>query len=264
LNLPKKFSPSRFNPSATTPLLSVVIPIFNEADNIELLLNEIKVALANSLTYEIIVVDDGSHDASWQCLQDLAKKSVQSVKILRHQRCYGQSVAILTGVKAAQAPWIATLDGDGQNDPADILHLVTALAESKNNVNIQLIAGFRRQRQDRWLKRISSHLANKIRRWLLRDNTMDTGCGLKLFSREAFLTLPHFNHMHRFLPALFLRQGGEVITVAVNHRPRQRGNSKYGLFDRLWVGIVDLFGVMWLQRRTCRAEIVEDSVSNDE
>jgi dolichol-phosphate mannosyltransferase len=237
------------------PYLSVLVPIYNEAENIGLLIGEIRAALDDLIDYELIYVDDGSSDGSWQILQQLSQDFNQ-LRIIRHGSTYGQSIAILTGVKAAVGTWIVTLDGDGQNDPADIPRLLATL---KQHSSIQMVAGIRLKRQDNWLKRISSRFANGIRRRLLHDDTIDTGCGLKLFSREAFLTLPHFNHMHRFLAALFLRNGGYIISITVNHRSRVHGQSKYGFFDRFMVGIVDLFGVMWLQRRAINAEIIKDN-----
>lgn len=237
----------------TKPQLSVVVPIYNEADNITSLVSEIRATLDKVLDYELIYVDDGSNDNSWQQLQTIALV-FPKLRLIRHRHCYGQSIAILTGVKAARADWIVTLDGDGQNDPTDIKRLWAVLENRHCSAKLQLIAGLRHKRQDNWLKRLSSHTANRIRNRLLHDNILDTGCSLKLFSRQAFLALPHFNHMHRFLPALFLRGGGHITTLEVNHRPRLRGRSKYGLHNRLWVGLVDLFGVMWLQRRACVAE----------
>jgi len=159
-------------------------------------------------------------------------------------------------VKAARGIWIATLDGDGQNDPADIPALWRIAQEAPPSPPL-LIAGHRAHRQDSWTKRRASRIANGVRRRLLRDDTPDTGCGLKLFRRDLFLDLPYFDHMHRFLPALVLRAGGVVRSVPVNHRPRQRGASKYGVFDRLGVGITDLFGVMWLRRRSSRPVLIE-------
>jgi dolichol-phosphate mannosyltransferase len=153
---------------------------------------------------------------------------------------------VLTGVRAARGIWIATLDGDGQNDPADIPAL---LAQARAAGPLTLIAGHRVTRRDTRTKRLASRMANGIRARLLGDATPDTGCGLKVFRREDFLRLPHFDHMHRYLPALFIREGGGVVSVPVNHRPRTRGRSKYGTLDRLWVGIFDLAGVYWLQRR---------------
>ena len=166
--------------------------------------------------------------------------------VRRHRTACGQSAAILTGVRAARAPWIATLDGDGQNDPADIPAL---LAQAQAAPGLVLTAGHRVTRRDTQTKRLASRLANAIRARLLGDATPDTGCGLKVFPREAFMMLPHFDHMHRYLPALFIRAGGRVVSVPVNHRPRTQGRSNYGTFDRLWVGIFDLAGVYWLQRR---------------
>ena len=173
----------------------------------------------------------------------------------RHRASCGQSAAIATGVRAARAPWSATLDGDGQNDPADIPALF-AQAQA-HAVGPVLVAGHRVNRRDTRVKQLSSRLANGVRAQLLKDATPDTGCGLKVFERAAFLALPHFDHMHRFLPALFIRAGGQVVSAPVNHRPRTRGRSNYGTFDRLWVGIVDLVGVAWLQRRAVRP-VVED------
>ena len=243
--------------------LSVLVPIYNEADNIAPLITEIIDVLEGKLNYELIYVDDGSTDGSWEILQEIAHR-FDKLRIIRHRRSYGQSVAILTGVKIAQASWIVTLDGDGQNDPADILRLFAILQAPNHPASLQMIAGIRRIRQDNQIKRLASRIANQIRRRLLHDSTNDTGCGLKLFSRQAFLELPHFNHIHRFLHALILRNGGQVLSLEVNHRPRQLGQSKYGIFDRLGVGIVDLLGVMWLQRRVCRAEIVEEPQEHDQ
>ena len=238
------------------PALSVLVPIYNEADNITPLISEIRTALDGKIAYELIYVDDGSTDDSWHKLQQVAR-NFATLRIVRHQTSYGQSTAIITGVKLARAEWIVTLDGDGQNDPADIPHLLATLQNSPNLPRLQMVAGLRRKRQDNWPKRMASRIANWIRNRLLHDNISDTGCSLKLFSRPAFLALPHFNHIHRFLPALFLRGGGQIISVEVNHRPRQCGESKYGIFDRLGVGIFDLLGVMWLQRRAVNAEIIE-------
>jgi len=228
--------------------ISLVIPANNEADNLGSLIDEIRAALDGRLLYEIIVVDDGSTDDSAQRLAT-AQQTCPHLRVLRHQQSCGQSTAILSGVRAAQAPWIVMLDGDGQNDPADIPKLLEVLRDPNRPENLQLVGGYRKKRKDTWLTRLSSRVANAVRGGLLGDKTPDTGCGLKLFNRDMFLSLPHFDHMHRFLPALFIRQGGAVMSVEVNHRPRTHGQSKYGLHNRLWVGIVDMFGVMWLQRR---------------
>jgi dolichol-phosphate mannosyltransferase len=236
------------------PLISVVVPVRNEAPNIEPLIAEIRAALA-AVPHEIVYVDDGSDDDTWPLLRQAALAG--GLTVVRHREGCGQSAAIVTGVKAASGHWIATLDGDGQNDPADIPALLArAEAETAAGAGLLLIAGHRTTRRDSFVKRITSRLANGIRAALLGDATPDTGCGLKMFARAAFLDLPAFDHMHRFLPALFIRAGGKVVSVPVNHRPRIRGASKYGTLDRLWVGIFDLVGVYWLQRR-CMRPVIE-------
>lgn len=233
-------------------LLSVVIPVRNEQDNIAPLVAEIDAALQGAIDYEIIYVNDGSTDATPQRLAELAASNPR-LNVIQHRHSCGQSTAVRTGVKAASGDWIATLDGDGQNDPADIPKLIAAVT-----TGVDLVGGNRRHaRKDTWIKRISSVIANSVRSKMLGDSTPDTGCGLKLIRRDVFLDLPYFDHMHRFLPALVIRRGGRVVSVPVNHRPRERGVSNYGTLDRLMVGIVDLFGVMWLQRRAKRPEIVE-------
>ncbi len=227
-------------------LLSVVVPVRNEAANIAPLVAEIRQALAG-VAHEIVYVDDGSTDGTAAALAAEAPLVVR-----RHRTGCGQSAAILTGVRAARGTWIATLDGDGQNDPADIPAL---LARAQAAPGPTLIAGHRTARRDTRIKRLSSRAANAIRARLLGDATPDTGCGLKVFRRADFLELPAFDHMHRFLPALFLRAGGAVVSVPVGHRPRVRGVSKYGTLDRAWVGVFDLVGVAWLQRRWTRPEV---------
>jgi len=231
-------------------LVSVVVPVRNEAPNIAPLIAEIRAALSGA-PHEIIYVDDGSDDGTLEALRAIAPPVV----IRRHRVGCGQSAAIVTGVRASQGRWIATLDGDGQNDPADLPAL---LARAQAEAGLVLVAGHRVHRRDSRVKKISSRLANRIRASLLGDNTPDTGCGLKVFPRQAFLELPAFDHMHRYLPALFIRAGGRVVSVPVGHRPRLRGASKYGTWDRLWVGIFDLAGVAWLQRRWKRPEQVDD------
>ena len=237
--------------------VSLVVPVHNEEDNIEPLLAEIQVALSG-FEYEIIYVDDGSTDSTLLRLQNSAK-AIPCLRVVRHERSCGQSTAVLTGVRHASATWIATLDGDGQNDPANIPKMLAEakLGSGTDEKPLMCVCGYRRTRRDTWLKRLSSRIANQVRSALLKDDTPDTGCGLKVFSREAFLALPYFDHMHRFLPALFLRSGGAIISVEVNHRERTRGVSKYGLFNRLWVGIVDICGVAWLQRRARVPKIIE-------
>ena len=234
--------------------LSVVVPVRNEQDNVASLIAEIDAAL--SIEHEIIYVDDGSTDATYVTLKNLQKQHKQ-LRVIHHEKSCGQSTAVRTGVKFANYDWVATLDGDGQNDPADIPKLLAALTEG-----VELVGGNRRaSRRDTWVKRMSSVIANTVRSKMLRDDTPDTGCGLKLFKREAFLDLPYFDHMHRFLPALIKRRGGKIVSVPVAHRNREHGKSNYGTIDRLLVGIVDLFGVSWLQRRAKIPQITKDKVA---
>jgi dolichol-phosphate mannosyltransferase len=222
---------------------SVVVPVRNEQDNVAPLIAEIDAAL-QGITHEIVYINDGSTDDTQARLQQLQTQYPQ-LRIIRHVHSCGQSTAVRSGVKAAKYDWVATLDGDGQNDPADIPKLIAALEEG-----VWLVGGNRRKsRRDTWIKRISSVVANTVRSKMLRDDTADTGCGLKLFNKAAFLDLPYFDHMHRFLPALIKRAGGQIRSVHVSHRNREFGKSNYGTLDRLMVGIVDLFGVAWLQRR---------------
>ncbi len=231
--------------------ISVVIPVCNEVENVEPLAQEIHAALARYAPFEIIFVDDGSTDGTAGAIEQTRSAGIPEIRLLRHARRSGQSTAVLTGVRAARAEWVATLDGDGQNDPADIPALLAAAeaAHRGGNTELKLIMGNRKTRRDTWLRRVSSRVANGVRAGMLKDGTPDTGCGIKLMHRETFLALPHFDHMHRFLPALFQRAGTQVISIPVSHRPRTRGTSKYGLFNRLWVGIVDLLGVQWLIAR---------------
>lgn len=247
--------------SETAIELSVVVPVRNEAANIRPLIEEIVSALRERMGFEILYVDDGSTDGTADALR-ACRDDYPMLRILHHESSCGQSAAILTGARQARGEWIATLDGDGQNDPADILKLLEARRLARNAARFQLVAGQRLKRRDSALKRFSSRIANGVRSRLLRDGARDTGCGLKLFRREAFLRLPAFNHMHRFLPALFARHAGDVIFVDVSHRPRTRGVSKYGMHNRLWVGIVDMVGVMWLNRRSVRPVVREETQSS--
>ncbi len=230
----------------SAPQLSVVVPVFNEQDNVEPLIDEIVTALRAAIPFEILYVDDNSRDGTLEKLQQL-KARVPELRVIRHVTQSGQSTAVRNGVKAARGPWIATLDGDGQNDPADIPKLLAERARAGDNV--KLFAGWRVHRQDSGSKRWASRLANAIRSRMLHDATPDTGCGIKLFEREAFLDLPHFNHMHRYLPALMQRAGWKTLSVPVNHRARSTGVSKYNNLNRALVGIADLRGVAWLIRR---------------
>ncbi|MET0505746.1 MAG: glycosyltransferase [Luteibacter sp.] len=226
--------------------LAVVVPVFNERDNIPPLLAEIASALRGRIDFEIIYVDDDSTDDSVAVLT-AARDRYPELRIIRHLTRSGQSTAVWNGVRNARAPWIATLDGDGQNDPADIPKLLEARAGAAPD--LKLFAGWRVTRRDSFNKRISSKVANAVRSRMLRDSTPDTGCGLKLFERETFMRLPYFDHMHRYLPALVKRAGFASQSVPVGHRPRIAGTSKYGMLDRLWVGLADLRGVAWLMRR---------------
>ena len=243
---------------APQPALTVVVPVHDEAENIAPLVDEIERALDGWIEYEIVYVDDASRDATPQVLADVARRQSR-LRVLRHVSNCGQSTAIATGVRHARAPLVATLDGDGQNDPADIALLWQRWQTERaaGDTAPLLLAGWRVQRRDTALRRLSSRVANGVRAKLLGDATPDTGCGLKLFERDTFLQLPYFDHMHRFLPALMLRQGGRVISVPVRHRPRTLGRSHYGVWNRLWVGLVDLLGVSWLRRRVRLAVVQE-------
>ena len=240
------------------PELSVVVPVFNERDNVAPLVDEIVAALRGRIAFEIVYVDDHSRDDTLAVLKSLQAR-VPELRVLHHVNQSGQSTAVRSGVKAARGAWIATLDGDGQNDPADIPKLLDARAQA--GAETKLFAGWRVNRQDSGSKRWASKFANAIRRRLLRDDTPDTGCGIKLFEREAFLDLPYFDHMHRYLPALMQRAGWKTVSVPVNHRARGAGVSKYNNLNRALVGIADLRGVAWLIRRAKRTAVQE--ISND-
>ena len=234
--------------------LSVVVPVFNERDNLAALVKEIVSALRGHVAFEVIYVDDHSADDSPQVLAAL-RSEFPELRILRHDRQSGQSTAIRTGAKAARGAWIATLDGDGQNDPADINRLL--LARDAASSQIKLFAGWRVQRQDNASKRWASRWANAIRSRMLHDDTPDTGCGIKLFERAAFLDLPYFDHMHRYLPALMQRAGWDTVSIPVNHRSRSSGVSKYNNLQRGWVGLRDLRGVAWLITRSRLTRVEE-------
>ncbi|MBP6797787.1 MAG: glycosyltransferase family 2 protein [Luteimonas sp.] len=230
--------------------LSVVVPTFNERDNVAPLVRETVAALLrHGVPFEIVYVDDGSSDGTADVLRAL-KDEVPELRVICHLANAGQSAAIRTGVRAARGEWIATLDGDGQNDPADIPRLCAERDHAPPE--FKLFAGWRTQRRDSASKRLASKWANAIRTRLLHDDTPDTGCGIKLFEREAFLDLPYFDHMHRFLPALMQRAGWKTLSVPVNHRPRASGVSKYNNIGRALVGVSDLLGVAWLIKRAKR------------
>jgi len=239
----------------------VVVPVRDEADNVAPLIAEIGAAMAAHAPYEMLFVDDGSGDGTAAALKRVAA-GCRELRVLRHRTPAGQSAAIVTGVRHAAGEVIVTLDGDGQNDPADIPALLARFAEAKNRDRL-LVTGLRVRRRDSWLKRAASRIANAVRARLLGDRTPDTGCGLKVLTRRAFLEMPAFDHMHRFLPALMLRQGGETVSVPVNHRPRRAGATKYGVLDRLGVGIVDLVGVKWLMRRVALPVVEAEETDRD-
>ena len=243
-----------------TPQLSVVVPVHNEEDNVAPLVGEIVAALRGHVDFEIVYVDDTSKDATLQRLREL-QATVPELRVVRHLSNAGQSTAVRNGVKAARAPWIATLDGDGQNDPADIPKLLAQRGAA--TADTKLFAGWRVNRQDSGSKRWASKFANGIRSRMLRDATPDTGCGIKLFERAAFLDLPYFDHMHRYLPALMQRAGWQTVSVPVNHRHRTAGVSKYNNLGRAIVGIKDLFGVSWLIQRSRRTAVEEVPAMDD-
>jgi glycosyltransferase involved in cell wall biosynthesis len=242
-----------------SPAVSIVVPVRNEADNIAPLVAEIATALEGRWIYEIVYVNDGSTDATDAALRAQMKER-GNLRQLRHTQSCGQSAAVRTGVRAARGKIVATLDGDGQNDPSFLPALITAVEKGAGRVG--LAAGQRVGRKDTAFKKLQSRIANGVRSSILRDGTRDTGCGLKAFQRDAFLMLPYFDGLHRFLPALFRREGFEIAYVEVKDRSRRSGVSNYGFFDRLWIGILDLFGVWWLIRRK-RKQAVATEVTSD-
>lgn len=231
---------------ADTIDVSIVVPVRNEADNIAPLIAEIGAALSERWRYEIIYVNDGSVDTTADRLADVMRKRA-NVRHIRHAESRGQSAAVLSGVRAARGAIVATLDGDGQNNPAFLPDLILAIENGGDAVG--LAAGQRVGRKDTGFKKIQSRIANGVRSTILHDGTRDTGCGLKAFRRDVFLSLPYFDGLHRFLPALVRREGHDIAYIDVIDRPRRSGVSNYGFFDRLWVGIMDLGGVWWLIRR---------------
>jgi len=218
----------------------------NEADNVAPLIAEITAALDGRWNYEIIYVNDGSTDATAERLAS-AMKSRSNLRQIRHAASVGQSAAVRSGVRAARGAIVATLDGDGQNNPAFLPALISAIEQGGGRAG--LAAGQRVGRKDTDFKKLQSRIANAVRKTVLHDGTRDTGCGLKAFRRDVFLALPYFDGLHRFLPALVRREGYDIVYVDVIDRPRHSGVSNYGFFDRLWIGIMDLAGVWWLIRR---------------
>jgi dolichol-phosphate mannosyltransferase len=238
------------------PAVSVVVPVRNEAGNIALLVAEIAKALEGQWSFEVVYVDDGSTDGTEAELKRLMTQHAW-LRRVRHKQSCGQSAAVRTGVAAARAPIVATLDGDGQNDPAFVPALVRAL--EAGNPRVGLVAGQRVGRKSSGFKKLQSRIANAVRGAVLRDGTRDTGCGLKAFRRAVFLGLPYFDGLHRFLPALMRREGFDVGYVDVIDRPRAHGVSNYGMWDRLWIGILDLAGVWWLIRRRKRIPEISEN-----
>ena len=240
--------------------ISVVVPVRNEAENIGPLIGEIAAVLEGRWAYEIIYVNDGSTDATAERLAEVMKQR-DNLRQLRHANSAGQSAAIRSGVRAARGAIIATLDGDGQNNPAFLPDLISTL--ERGGERLGLVAGQRVGRKDTGFKKFQSRAANAIRSAILGDGTRDTGCGLKAFRREVFLIMPYFDGLHRFLPALVRREGLEIAYVDVVDRPRRSGVSNYGFFDRLWIGILDLAGVWWLIRRKKPTPDVTEVTSHD-
>ena len=238
------------------PAVSVVVPVRNEAGNIALLVAEIAKALEGQWSFEVVYVDDGSTDGTEAELKRLMTQHAW-LRRVRHKQSCGQSAAVRTGVAAARAPIVVTLDGDGQNDPAFIPALVRAL--EAGNPRVGLVAGQRVGRKSGGFKKLQSRIANAVRGAVLRDGTRDTGCGLKAFRRAVFLGLPYFDGLHRFLPALIRREGFDIGYVDVVDRPRAHGVSNYGMWDRLWIGILDLAGVWWLIRRKKRIPEISEN-----
>jgi dolichol-phosphate mannosyltransferase len=232
--------------AAPVPVVSIVVPVRNEQDNIAPLIAEIAAALDGRWPHEIVYVNDGSTDATAERLA-AEMRARNNLRHIRHAASAGQSAAVRSGVRAARGVIVATLDGDGQNDPAFLPDLIAAIETGGERVG--LAAGQRVGRKDTGFKKLQSRIANAVRNMILRDGTRDTGCGLKAFRREVFLALPYFDGLHRFLPALVRREGFGIVYVDVIDRPRRSGVSNYGFFDRLWIGIMDLAGVWWLIRR---------------
>jgi dolichol-phosphate mannosyltransferase len=240
--------------------VTIVVPVRNEAENVAPLIAEIVSALGSRWSYEIIYVNDGSTDPTADRLAAVMRQR-GNLRQIRHATSSGQSAAVRSGVRAARGAIVATLDGDGQNNPAFLPDLIAAIENGGERVG--LAAGLRVGRKDTGFKKIQSRVANGVRNAILRDGTRDTGCGLKAFRREVFLMMPYFDGLHRFLPALMRREGYEIAYVDVIDRPRHSGVSNYGFFDRLWIGIMDLAGVWWLIRRKKPTPVATEVISND-
>ena len=240
--------------------VSIVVPVRNEAENVSPLIAEIAAALDARWKYEIIYVNDGSTDSTADRLAAIMRQR-GNLRQIRHATSSGQSAAVRSGVRAARGAIVATLDGDGQNNPVFLPDLILAIENGGERVG--LAAGQRVGRKDTGFKKIQSRVANGVRNAILRDGTRDTGCGLKAFRRQVFLVMPYFDGLHRFLPALMRREGYEIAYVDVIDRPRHSGVSNYGFFDRLWIGIMDLAGVWWLIRRKKPTPAATEVISND-
>jgi dolichol-phosphate mannosyltransferase len=247
-------------PSDSAVAVTIVVPVRNEAENIAPLIEEIAAALDGRWAYEIIYVNDGSTDATAARLAVVMKQR-RNLRQLRHAVSTGQSAAVRSGVRAARGAIVATLDGDGQNNPVFLPDLIAAI--EKGGERTGLVAGQRVGRKDTGFKKFQSRAANAIRKAILHDGTRDTGCGLKAFRRDVFLMMPYFDGLHRFLPALMRREGYDIAYVDVIDRPRRSGVSNYGFFDRLWIGIMDLAGVWWLIRRKKPTPVVTEVTSDE-
>jgi glycosyltransferase involved in cell wall biosynthesis len=240
-----------------TPLVSVLIPAKNETGNIGTLVAEVVAALRPECAFEIVLVDDGSDDGTGDEFLQQCIALGSAARLIRHDKSEGQSTALMSAARQAHGRYLITIDGDGQNDPADMPALLCSAREAEAQGEHFCIAGYRKNRQDTEWKKFQSRIANAVRQKLLSDQVPDTGCGLKLIPRATWLQLPYFDHMHRYLPALVLRIGGTIHVVPVNHRARRAGVSKYNAWNRLWVGLVDMAGVMWLTRRSKRPVIAQ-------
>lgn len=238
--------------------MSVVIPAYNEGENLADLLREVKEVLDEMGVegWEVVVVDDASEDDTPLVL-DRIRKEIPQVRVLRHKRRFGQSAALWTGVSSARGEVVITMDGDGQNDPADLPRLLGRFWEEKRYGDLVMVVGNRIRRRDGWSRRFASGFAGLVRRVLFGDEIPDVGCGLKVFPRELYLQFPFFDHMHRFVTVLARKVGARVVSAEVNHRPRRRGRSKYGVVGRTLSGLIDVFGVWWLLRRWVRPECEE-------
>lgn len=244
------------SPQTEPPWLSIVVPLKNEAENVDFVAEGIVEACADLGPYEVIFVDDGSTDDTAARVLALRER-FPMLRLVQHEQSAGQSAAVHSGVEMARGRAICTLDGDGQNPPSEIRKLVALLEDRQFPPEVAMVAGERVGRQDTASKRLASRAANGLRARLLRDETRDTGCGLKLIRRDVFLGLPYFDHMHRYLPALVARDGWKTLHVDVAHAARHAGRSNYANLGRAAVGVYDLIGIMWLIKRRKKARGIE-------